>query len=238
MNKLVDICKNYNIELDDDQVQKFQKYFELLVEWNSFMNLTSITEKNDVMIKHFLDSMMASKFVDFNNKSLIDVGTGAGFPGLPLKILNPTLKVTLLDSLNKRVNFLNEVITTLKLTDIEAVHYRAEDGARDKSYRESFDYSCSRAVANLSTLSEYCLPFVKVGGQFISYKSSDCEEEINNSKFAINLLGGKISNVESFEINNPFDDEILGRSLVFVNKLKNTDKKYPRKSGVPSKNPL
>lgn len=237
MNELVNICEKYNIEINDHQVDLFKKYFDLLVEWNSFMNLTSITEKNDVMIKHFLDSMMLMKYCDLSGKSLIDVGTGAGFPGLPLKIMNPSLNVTLLDSLNKRVKFLDEVISTLGLSDIKAVHYRAEDASRDKLFREQFDIATSRAVANLSTLSEYCLPFVRVGGQFVSYKSDDCEEEINNSKFAINLLGGKISSVENFEIVS-LDGEVLGRSLVLINKLKNTEKKYPRKAGVPSKSPL
>ena len=189
------------------------------------------------MIKHFLDSMMAVKYVDLSGKTLIDVGTGAGFPGLPLKILVPELKVCLLDSLNKRVKFLNEVIDQLSLSNIEAVHMRAEDAANNKLYREKFDYATSRAVANLSTLSEYCLPFVKTGGKFVSYKSDDCEEEINTSKNAIKILGGKINKVESFEINS-MDGEVLGRSLIIIDKLNATEKKYPRKAGVPGKSPL
>ena len=237
MNQLISIAKEYSIEISDDKCEQFKKYFELLIEWNGFMNLTSITEKNDVMIKHFLDSMMAVKYVDLSGKTLIDVGTGAGFPGLPLKILVPELKVCLLDSLNKRVKFLNEVIDQLSLSNIEAVHMRAEDAANNKLYREKFDYATSRAVANLSTLSEYCLPFVKTGGKFVSYKSDDCEEEINASKNAIKILGGKINKVESFEINS-MDGEVLGRSLIIIDKLNATEKKYPRKAGVPGKSPL
>lgn len=237
MNQLIEISKEYSIDITENQCEQFKTYFELLVEWNGFMNLTSITEKNDVMIKHFLDSMMAAKYVDLSGKTLIDVGTGAGFPGLPLKILVPELNVCLLDSLNKRVKFLNEVIDRLSLSGIDAVHMRAEDGANNKLYREKFDFATSRAVANLSILSEYCLPFVKQGGKFISYKSDDCEEEINSSKNAIKILGGKINKVESFVINS-LDGEVLGRSLVIIDKLSSTDKKYPRKAGVPSKSPL
>ncbi len=200
MNELVNICEKYELNIDEYKCQQFEKYFELLVESNRSMNLTSITEKNDVMIKHFLDSIIVAKYFDLNNKSLIDVGTGAGFPGLPLKIFNPDLKVTLLDSLNKRINFLNTVIDQLELKDISAIHFRAEDAAHNSQYREKYDIAVSRAVANLSTLSEYCLPFVKIGGTFISYKSGDSEEEINNSKKAIGILGSKISNVEKYDI--------------------------------------
>ena len=234
MNELVNICEKYELNIDEFKCQQFEKYFELLVEWNSFMNLTSITEKNDVMIKHFLDSIIVAKYFHLNNKALIDVGTGAGFPGLPLKIFNPDLKVTLLDSLNKRINFLNTVIDQLELKDISAIHFRAEDAAHNGQYREKYDIAVSRAVANLSTLSEYCLPFVKKDGFFISYKAGDSEEEINNSKNAIKLLGGKINKVEDFIL--PESD--AQRVFVFIKKLENTDKKYPRKAGVPAKKPL
>lgn len=237
MIEFIEICKKYNLEVNENQCEQFRKYYELLVDWNNRINLTSITEKNEVMIKHFLDSIIVSKFVDFNNKTLIDVGTGAGFPGLPLKIFNPGLNVVLLDSLNKRINFLNEVIIELNLSNIETIHYRAEDGAHDKIYREKFDFCTSRAVANLSTLSEYCLPFVKIGGSFISFKSDNCEEEINNAKFAISTLGGKIKKIESFSIDN-VDGDSMGRSLIFISKEKNSGSKYPRKAGVPSKSPL
>lgn len=234
MDRLRDLLGKIEIEISDKQLKQFNDYFELLVEWNSFMNLTSITEKNDVIIKHFLDSLMVLKFTEVNGKSFIDVGTGAGFPGIPLKIMCPDSNVVLLDSLNKRVTFLNEVINRLELTNIEALHYRAEDGAHEEFLREKFDFCFSRAVSNLSTLSEYCIPFVKVDGQFVSYKSSDSEEEINNSKNAIKILGAKISKVESFEL----PDSDFGRSFVFINKVESTKNKYPRKAGMPKNKPL
>lgn len=234
MEKLREILNKIDIDISDKQLKQFNDYYELLVEWNSFMNLTSITEKDDVIIKHFLDSLMVLKFADVNGKSFIDVGTGAGFPGIPIKIMCPDSNVVLLDSLNKRVKFLNEVIDKLSLSNIQALHYRAEDGAHEDSLREKFDFCFSRAVSNLSTLSEYCIPFVKVNGQFISYKSSDSEEEINNSKNAIKILGGKIFKVENFEL----PDSDFGRSFVFIDKIDNTKNKYPRKAGMPKNSPL
>ena len=237
MKELLSICEKYELNISEKQCQQFNDYFNILIEWNSFMNLTSITDKNEVMIKHFLDSIYLSKFYDYSNKSLIDVGTGAGFPGIPLKIFNPSVSVTLLDSLNKRVKFLNTVIDALSLEDICAIHSRAEDCAHDINYREKYDIAVSRAVANLSVLSEYCIPFVKKGGCFISYKSGDCEDEINNSKNAIKILSGKISKVESYSIYD-FNNDELGRSLIFISKVDNCKNKYPRKAGVPVKNPL
>lgn len=240
MNKLVNICNKINIEISDDQINCFEKYYELLIEKNKVMNLTAITDKEDVIVKHFIDSIalipyLTDKGINTNNElKIIDIGTGAGFPGLPLKIMMPDVKFTLLDSLNKRVSFLNEVIDELKLKDIEALHGRAEDYASDNKYREKYDICVSRAVANLSTLSEYCIPFVKEDGFFISYKAGESEEEINNSKNAIKILGGKINKVEEFVL--PGTD--VSRVFVFIRKLELTDKKYPRKAGVPAKKPL
>ena len=240
MNKLVNICNKINIEISDDQINCFEKYYELLIKKNKVMNLTAITDKEDVIVKHFIDSIalipyLLDKGININNKlKIIDIGTGAGFPGLPLKIMMPDVKFTLLDSLNKRVSFLNEVIDELKLKDIEALHGRAEDYASDNKYREKYDICVSRAVANLSTLSEYCIPFVKEDGFFISYKAGESEEEINNSKNAIKILGGKINKVEEFVL--PGTD--ASRVFVFIRKQELTDKKYPRKAGVPAKKPL
>ena len=240
MNKLVNICNKFNIEISDDQINCFENYYELLIEKNKVMNLTAITDKEDVIVKHFIDSIalipyLLDKGININNElKIIDIGTGAGFPGLPLKIMMPDVKFTLLDSLNKRVSFLNEVIDELKLKDIEALHGRAEDYASDNKYREKYDICVSRAVANLSTLSEYCIPFVKEDGFFISYKAGESEEEINNSKNAIKILGGKINKVEEFVL--PGTD--ASRVFVFIRKQELTDKKYPRKAGVPAKKPL
>ena len=229
--------KEFGIELTENQNNKFIKYYELLVEWNSFMNLTTITEFDDVMKKHFTDSLSLVKiFPDIkeNNYRLIDIGTGAGFPGIPLKIAFPHLKIVLLDSLNKRINFLNEVINQLNLSETETIHGRAEDFAGKKEYRESFDICVSRAVANLSTLSEYCIPFLKKGGYFISYKSEKIAEELESAGKAIDILGGKIDRQENFYL--PSSD--IFRCFVVINKVKNTPIKFPRKAGLPSKEPL
>ena len=227
--------KALSIELSEKQIEQFLKYYELLVEWNSFMNLTAITEYDEVMKKHFIDSLSLIKTYDVDREvSVIDVGTGAGFPGLALKIAYPKLKVTLLDSLNKRINFLNEVIGQLGLTDIDTVHGRAEDFAKPGKLREKYDLCVSRAVANMSTLSEYCLPFVKVGGEFISYKSEKTEEEMSKAKKAFSLLGGKFDRNVDFYL----PDSDIYRNLVVIKKVKETPKKFPRKAGLPSKEPL
>ncbi|MEG0813605.1 MAG: 16S rRNA (guanine(527)-N(7))-methyltransferase RsmG [Clostridium sp.] len=225
-----------DITLSVQQMEQFYKYYEMLVEWNDKVNLTAITQMDEVITKHFVDSLAINKvIVDIREKeySLIDVGTGAGFPGIPLKIVFPNLKITLLDSLNKRVKFLDEVIKELKLTDIFTIHGRAEDFGHDNVSRETFDFSVSRAVANIATLSEYCMPFVKVGGYFISYKSGKIEEELEAGKKAIKKLGGEVETVINFELPNA--DE---RSFVKIKKLNKLSKLYPRKAGLPSKEPL
>lgn len=234
-NLLEEKANELSILLDSKQQQQFDKYYRILVEWNEFMNLTGITEYEEVIEKHFIDSLSIIKTIDIENiETVIDIGTGAGFPGIPLKIAFPHLKVTLLDSLNKRIKFLNEVIQQLELENIVTIHGRAEDYAKQKEYREQYDLCVSRAVANLSTLSEYCIPYVKINGLFISYKSGDIEEEIKKSKNAVKVLGGEIKNVIKFQL--PGTD--IGRSFVKIEKIKQTAKKYPRKAGLPSKEPL
>lgn len=223
------------IRLTDVQKRQFDRYYELLIEWNRVMNLTGITEYDEVNLKHFTDSLTIVRIKDMENVStLIDVGTGAGFPGIPIKIAFPYIKVTLLDSLNKRIKFLNQVVEELDLEDVVTLHGRAEDYAKKEEYREQFDLCASRAVANLSTLSEYCLPFIKKGGCFVSYKSADSDEEIQQSEKALDILGGKLEKVDKFVL--PGSD--MGRALVMIEKVKNTPRKYPRKAGVPSKEPL
>lgn len=223
------------VNLSEQQIQQFLTYYEMLVEWNQVMNLTAITEYDDVMKKHFVDSVSLIKAFDVTkNATVIDVGTGAGFPGLALKIAYPNLQVTLLDSLNKRIQFLDAVIAKLGLTGVETIHGRAEDFAKTGKLRETFDLAVSRAVANLSTLSEYCLPFVKVSGQFISYKSEKITEEMTAADNAIRILGGKVVNQVEFQL--PESD--IYRNLFVIEKVKKTPKKYPRKAGLPSKEPL
>ena len=224
-----------DIALTNRQQEQFVKFYELLVEWNKVMNLTGITEYEEVNEKHFVDSLSLVQAIDVNKvETVIDVGTGAGFPGIPLKIVFPHLKIVLLDSLNKRINFLNTVISELGLTEITTIHGRAEDYAKQADYREKFDLCVSRAVANLSTLSEYCLPYVKTGGMFIPYKSGEIDDEVQQAKKAIHILGGKLDEVIKFQL--PGTE--INRSFVKIHKTQNTAKRYPRKAGMPAKEPL
>ena len=232
---IIDEMNKLGISLTEQQSEQLYEYYRLLVEWNSFMNLTGITEFSEVVQKHFVDSLSIVKVKNMNDvDNLIDVGTGAGFPGLPLKIVFPHLKVTLLDSLNKRIDFLNAVIEKTGLTGIETIHGRAEDFAKPGLKREIYDLCVSRAVANLATLSEYCLPYVKIGGEFIPYKSGEVADELQDAKSAVFLLGGKVESCENFDL--PGSD--IHRSLVRIKKVGRCPKKYPRKAGMPSKVPL
>ena len=224
--------KKIDVELTEKQVKQFYNYMNLLIEWNNNINLTAITEPKEIILKHFVDCATINKFIDKNK--VLDIGTGAGFPGIPLKIINENLEITLADSLNKRIKFLNAVIEELDLADVETLHGRAEDYAKRKEYREQFDLCVSRAVANLSTLSEYCIPFVKRNGYFVSYKSGSSDEEIQQAEKAVNILGGKIEKTDKFLL--PETD--MGRALVNIKKIKITPAKYPRKAGMPSREPL
>ncbi len=226
----------WNLELTDRQLEQFALYYDMMIETNKVMNLTAITDFEEVLKKHFLDSLSISRETKLADSpySIIDIGTGAGFPGIPLKIMFPNLKITLLDSLNKRVGFLTRVIEELDLENIEALHGRAEDFAKVKDYREQYDYCVSRAVANLSSLSELCLPFVKLGGYFVPYKSEKSGEEIPAAENALKILGGKIRKIDSFQL--PKSD--LQRDLIYIEKVKATPGKYPRKAGTPAKEPL
>lgn len=227
--------KELGIVLSEKQIEQFLVYYEMLVEWNEVMNLTAITEYDDVMKKHFVDSVSLIRAYDTGKEvKVIDVGTGAGFPGLALKIAYPNLQVTLLDSLNKRIQFLQAVIDKLGLTGVECIHGRAEDYAKKGMLRETYDLCVSRAVANLSTLTEYCIPFVKLGGQFISYKSEKIAEELPAAENAIRVLGGKIKNQVEFTL----PDSDIYRNLFVIEKVKYTPGKYPRKAGLPAKEPL
>ncbi|MCI8654291.1 MAG: 16S rRNA (guanine(527)-N(7))-methyltransferase RsmG [Clostridia bacterium] len=223
----------YVPQITENKINQFYNYMNMLIEWNNRINLTAITEPKEIILKHFIDSMTILKEIK-NNSRIIDVGTGAGFPGIPLKISNETLEVVLLDSLNKRINFVNEVINVLELQKIQAVHFRVEEVGQDNQYREKFDVATSRAVASLNILAEYMLPLVKVGGVCICMKGSEIEKEIQNSKKAIEILGGKIEKVESFTLANTD----MKRNNIIIRKEKETPNKYPRKVGTPSKEPL
>lgn len=227
-------AKEYSISLSSMQIDKFSQYARLLAEWNEKINLTAITDPEGVVIKHFLDSLSIAQFIPDETKTLIDVGTGAGFPGIPLKIVKENLKVTLLDSLDKRVRFLNEISNNLILKDIVSVHGRAEDFGVDKKYRERFDFVTARAVANLPVLLEYCLPFVNIGGMFIAMKGPDAKKELKESHKALDILGGEIEDVKFFTLPN----SDIERYVILIKKCRHTPTNYPRKSGKPTKQPI
>lgn len=231
--KMKEKAKELHIDLSVEQMDKFYRYMDLLIEWNQKMNLTAITEPEEIIVKHFIDSLTILKYIKENEK-IVDMGTGAGFPGIPLSIICEKNKVILVDSLNKRLVFLQEVIKQLDLKNVETIHARAEDFGQNKTYREQFDIATSRAVANLTTLSEYLLPLVKVGGKCICMKASDIEQEVQDAKKAINVLGGTIYQIEKFTL--PQSD--IGRTIIIIDKNKETANKYPRKPGMPSKEPI
>lgn len=233
--QFVETVKKNGIELDNDQLKQFELYYELLIEWNNKVNLTAITKKSDVYLKHFYDSITPSFYFPFHDVvSLCDVGAGAGFPSIPLKICFPHLHITIVDSLKKRIHFLENVTATLQLTNVDLIHARAEDFGHQKKFRERFDVVTARAVARMSVLSEYCLPLSKVGGTFIALKGAHMEEELIESKKAISVLGGNLTNNETFHL--PVENSV--RSVVTIKKIKKTEKKYPRKAGTPAKSPI
>ncbi len=231
--KVKDLFKKINIEISQEMYDSFVRYQHDLLEWNEKINLTAIVEDEELWLKHFVDSAVVSNYID-KDSSLIDVGTGAGFPGVPCKIIDPSINLTLVDSLNKRINFLCELCENLKLNDVNFVHSRAEDLGQDLKYRERFDYVTARAVANLAVLCELCLPFIKVGGTFICMKSGDIADELSGAENAIDLLGGSIEKVIDYTL----PDSDIKRTIILIKKIKNTPKNFPRKAGVPSKKPL
>jgi 16S rRNA (guanine527-N7)-methyltransferase len=240
MKKFKQAMSDIGFELTQQQLDQFMSYYEMLIQWNQSMNLTAITKFDDVMFKHFLDSAAFHLLPEYRNgvadESLIDVGTGAGFPGIPIKILCPQVRVTLVDSLNKRIHFLEELIKNLELENIEAIHARAEQIGHHEKHRERYTMCVSRAVANLATLSEYCLPLVKKEGLLIAYKASGAEEEIKEAEGAIRTLGGTIEEIHPITLH--YGEQQLDRTLVKIRKTQNTPEKYPRKDGIPSKRPL
>ena len=230
---IIEKAKKIQIVLQEEQIEQLWEYMHLLLNWNEKINLTAITEPREIILKHFIDSFTISKYIA-EKTSLIDVGTGAGFPGIPLKIIRPDIDIVLIDSLQKRINFLQETIQKIKLENIKAIHARIEEIGKDKKYREKFDYVTSRALANLSVLAEYMLPLSKKCGKVICMKGSNVDEELNDAKCAINILGGKVEKIEKFVL----PDSEIGRNIIIIDKIENTPNKYPRKPGMPSKQPI
>ncbi len=233
VNKLYEKALKIDIKISEKELEKFYQYMKLLIEWNEKMNLTAIIEPNDVILKHFIDSITINKYIDEQSK-VMDIGTGAGFPGIPLKILNEDVKMTLVDSLNKRVQFLKEVGKQLELTNIEYIHSRAEELAGSSLHRQQYDFVTSRAVARLTTLLEYMLPFVKIGGRCICMKGPNIIEELEEARKAIQLLGGEIETTENMLL----PDSNQERNIIIIKKVVDTPAKYPRKAGIPSKQPI
>lgn len=232
-NDLIEKSKKVNVEIDKIKEEQFYQYMQLLIEWNEKINLTAITEPNDIILKHFIDSITINKYIK-DSDNIMDIGTGAGFPGIPLKIMNSDKKFVLVDALNKRINFLNQVCEKLGLKDIKCIHTRAEELANNAEHREIYEIVVSRAVARLNILLEYMLPFVKVGGLCICMKGPNIEEELKEAEKAILVLGGKVEKVENFLL--PESD--IERNIVIIKKVKNTPNQYPRKAGLPSKQPI
>ena len=230
---MISYAEKMNLMFTGEQLNKFHKYMNLLIEWNKKINLTAIVKPEEIILKHFIDSLTINTYID-ENQMIVDVGTGAGFPGIPIKIYRPDLKVVLVDALNKRINFLNEVIQELELKNIETVHSRIEDFGKNNKYRESFDIVTARAVANLSVLSEYLLPLANIGGKCICMKGNEVSEECDNGKKAIEILGGKILNIDSFQL----PGSNISRNIIVLQKTKKTPSRYPRKPGIPKKEPL
>lgn len=231
------ICgfKSLNIDIDERKAKNFIKFKDLLLEWNEKINLTTITEINDIYIKHFFDSVtcISTEYIG-KNASVIDVGTGAGFPGIPIKLIREDIELVLLDSLNKRINYLNDIIDKIGIDKVKTVHARAEEGGQNELYREKFDIALSRAVANMSTLCEYCIPFVKIGGYFLCQKGPSYKEELESSKNAIKVLGADIVNINEYKL--PYSD--IAHYIIIMQKISDTPTKYPRKAGKPSSNPI
>ena len=235
MNKLISALEQLNIPYDEEIIKKYEAYMEGIIEWNEKVNLTSITDKDEFIVKHYIDSVMCVPCKEFQNaERIIDVGTGGGFPGIPLALAAPDKEFVLMDSLNKRIKIINELCAEIGIENVTAVHARAEELAKNKEHRENYDLCVSRAVANLSTLSEYCLPFIKKGGYFLSYKGPDSEQEVKDAKKAISILGGKIEREEKASL----EDFNLEHKIIYIKKIKDTPAKYPRKAGTPSKEPL
>ncbi len=229
---LRELANEINVNLDDEQISKFMLYKKLLLEWNNKINLTAITEEKEIVLKHFIDSLTVLKYISDTDR-IIDVGTGAGFPGIPIKIVKKGTQVTLLDSLNKRLIFLNDVKQNCNLANLEMVHGRAEDFGKNNKYREQYNVSIARAVANLSTLVELCMPFIKIDGIFIAMKGSNIDE-LKEAQSAIEILGGKVEKIDNIILPN----SDIERNIIIIRKIKNTPNKYPRKAGVPQNTPL